>query len=637
MIGYTQTQHRLKITTPLGDDKLLLRSLQGEESISGLFQFTVELVSEDAAIDFSQIVGKSVTITIDRPGTTEQYINGVVGRFAQAGRDSRLVTYYADIHPWLWLLTKVSNSQIFQNKSVPDIVKAMFDDLGFTDYEDSLTGTYQPREYCVQYQETAFNFVSRLLESEGIFYYFEHDTSSHKLVLADDATAYGALAGMSSVRLWQSMPGAPSDDVVTGCTLEQHVVSGKYQTVDFNFETPSTSLLSTATGDNTKLALFEYPAGYQTKDRGDAIATLRLSQEDAPEKQLTGTSTCGAFHAGLKFTLSGHHRDDVNGDYALAWVSHNASQEDYSNSFTAIPATVTYRPERTTPTPRISGSQTAMVTGKSGEEIWTDQYGRIKVKFHWDRATATDETTSCWIRVAQNWAGKQYGTFFLPRIGQEVVVSFLEGDPDRPLVTASVYNAEQTVPYTLPTDQTKSTIKSNSSKGGGGFNEIRFEDKKDSEEIFIQAQKDMNVTVLNNETLAVKAARTITVDKDETHTVKAKRTLEVTDDETHTNKAKFTQTVTGNFSLTVDGNLTIDVKGSISIKSGTSLAVEAGTSLSSKAGTSLKNEAGTSLDNKAGTTLTNDAGISLTNKASASQTVDGGGMLELKGGMVKIN
>lgn len=285
-----------------------------------------------------------------------------------------------------------------------------------------------------------------------------------------------------------------------------------------------------------------------------------------------------------------------------------------------------------------------------------DNYGRIKVKFHWDQSAAKDETSSCWIRVTQGWAGKQWGSIFIPRMGQEVVVSFLEGDPDRPLVTGCVYNAEQTVPYTLPDEQTKSTVKTNSSKGGSGFNELPFEDKADSEEIFIQAQKDMTVNVLNNQTITVKKTRaatiqeeddTLSVDKgnrtinvktgNETHEVKGTRHLTITGNESHTNKADYTQTVSGNFTLKVSGNLSIEVSGSVNIKAETSLDAQAGTALTNKAGTSLTNDAGTSLTNKAGTTISNEANISIESKANAQHTVESSGIMTVKGSLVKIN
>jgi type VI secretion system secreted protein VgrG len=313
--------------------------------------------------------------------------------------------------------------------------------------------------------------------------------------------------------------------------------------------------------------------------------------------------------------------------------------------------------------PRVSGSQTALVVGPSGEEIWTDAHGRIKVQFHWDRVGVKDENSSCWVRVSQSWAGLGWGSLFLPRIGQEVVVSYVDGDPDRPIVTGCVYNAENTTPVALPGMQTQSTIKSRSSKQGSAGNEMRMEDKKDSEEFYIHAQKDMKVEIENDlSTKLVKGSETHTLEKGdrtvdvqtgkETHNVKGTRALTVTGNETHTNKADFNQAVTGNYELKVTGNLVIDVTGSISIKSGTTFQAEAGTALTSKAGTALTNEAGTSLTNKAGLDLTNQAGTGLknkagttldnegamvTNKASATQTIDGGGMLTLKGGLVKIN
>lgn len=281
-----------------------------------------------------------------------------------------------------------------------------------------------------------------------------------------------------------------------------------------------------------------------------------------------------AFVAGHKFELKDHYRADVNQKYVLKAVSHAATQESYTNSFTAFAADVAFRPPRVTAKPRISGTQTAIVVGKAGEEIWTDKYGRVKVQFHWDQLGNNDENSSCWIRVDYGWAGKQWGGIFLPRIGQEVVVSYLDGDPDRPLITGAVYNNEQLVPYTLPDEQTKSTIKTNSSKGGNGFNEIRFEDKKDSEELYFHAQKDQNIVVKNDRTKSVK--------RNETNTIEGTRESTITGDETNTNKANFNQKVTGNYELKVTGNLTIDVTGQVMIKSA------AGTNVESSAITVIK-------------------------------------------------
>ena len=594
---FQQTHRPAKITTPLGENKVLVRSYTGEEHLSGLFHYRIALASEDAQLTFSSMVGKSVTLQIPQSSGDIHNINGVVGRFAQSGRDSRLVYYVADIHPWLWLLTLSADCKIFQNMSTPDIVKKVFTDLGFSAFKDSLTGTYQPREFCVQYRETAFAFVSRLMEEEGIFYFFSHDASSHTLVLADDPSSWLTCTGLTAARCAGGPDSYEADDTVTETNFEQAVTPNQYKTDDYNFETPDTDLLATAIGSETTRTIYDFPGVFTQQGAGETIAGNRLSSLELPGSTVAGTSRCRSFYAGAKFTLSGHYQPDYNTGYVIQSLRVEGDQVEYSNSFDAFPATASYRPRLVTPRPYIAGSQTALVVGKSGEEIWTDQYGRIKVKFHWDQSTPKDETSSCWVRVSTPWAGKQWGSIKIPRIGQEVVVSFLEGNPDRPLITGSVYNASQTVPYALPDNQTRSTLKSNSSKGGSGFNEIRLEDKAGSEELFIQAQKDMNLIVLNDSTA--------TITKDETITVKGKRTMTVTGDEAHTNQA--------NFSLKVSGNLTIEASGSVSIK------------------------AGTTFTNKSGTDMTNDAGTTLTNKAAASQTVDGGGMLTLKGGMVKIN
>jgi len=626
---FIQTALGVQITTPFGPNKLLVKSFRGEEGISELFQYNLELYSEDSSLDFSQIVGKSATLQIQLSNGGFRYVNGIVGRFTQAGRDQRFTTYLADLHPWLWLLTMNSNCRIFQNKSGLDIIKQTFSDLGFTDFSDKTTATSPTRDYCVQYRESAFDFVSRLMEEEGISYYFTHDTSTHTLVLVDGSNSWGQCEGLTSARYAGSGQSYGSDDAVTDCAVEQAVAVNQYKADDYNFTIPATQLLATASGSDTKPSVYDYPGLYATQSDGETIASRRLASLRTQAKVIRGLSTCRSFFAGAKFTLSGHYRTDLNAGYVLRRVGLHGDQQEYANSFEAFPSDSEFRPPQFTSRPVIAGTQTATVVGKAGEEIWTDQYGRVVVQFHWDQDGTSDEKSSCWIRVAQGWAGNLWGSMFLPRIGQEVVVSFLEGNPDRPLITGCVYNAQQQVPYTLPDDQTKSTIKTNSSKGGSGFNELRFEDKAGSEEVFLQAQKDLNVSVLNNSSITVTGTRTLSVTGNETHTNKA--------DYTAMTSGNFTSTVSGDFKLKVDGNLVIQAGGSISIKSGTDFANTAGTSLTNKSGTDFTNQAGTSLTNKSGTDLVNDAGVSLTNKAAASQTVDGGGMLTVKGGLVKIN
>jgi type VI secretion system secreted protein VgrG len=683
-MAFTQANQYLSISTPLGKDKLLLRSLHGEERISGLFHFFLEMQSEDKSLDFSQVVGKGATIKVELADGTFRYIHGIVGRFVQAGSDARFTTYYAELHPWLWLLTMNVDCRIWQNMTVPDIVTGLFTELGFTDFRNGTTGTYKPLEYCVQYNESAFAFVSRLLEDQGIFYFFEHTDGRHTLVLGDDASAFADCAGAATVD-YGTYGDWRQQNVVSACTLEEAVIPGKYAVDDFGFETPSTDLMGSSDGqaaDGAKRRIYEYPGGFVKKDAAEGRAKLRMEERELPRKLLKGQSFSPALSAGGKTKLAKHYRDDANAAWVLSHVSHSAG-EAYSNSFEAIPADVPFRPARTTRKPVIPGTQTAIVVGKSGEEIWTDKYGRIKVQFHWDQKGKNDENSSCWIRVAHGWAGKGWGQIFLPRIGQEVVVSFLEGDPDRPLVTGSVYNAEQTVPYALPGEQTKSTIKSNVSKGGGGWNEIRFEDKKDSEEVYVQAEKDYNRVVKNNETVKVGFEkkkdgnqtidvyknRTITVEEgnqslqvkkgnrdikvdtgNETHTVAGTRDVTVTKAETHTNKDNFDQKVTKNYTLKVDGNLLIEVSGTVTVKSTQDMLLDSkakltakavadlatqGMNISNKATVDLKNEA-LNVTNKASVNLNNE-GAMIASKASAMHNVEAGGILTAKGALVKIN
>jgi type VI secretion system secreted protein VgrG len=613
MATFVQTALSVQVSTPFGANKLLVRNFHGEESVSALFQYNLELFSEDPALDFTQIVGKSATLQMQLSDGSSQYFNGIVGRFVQAGKDTRFTTYLAELHPWLWMLTMSASCQIFQNMSTIEIVKQVFSDLGFSDLSDKTTATYAKREFCVQYRETAFNFVSRLLEEEGIAYYFTHDSSTHTLVLVDDTSSWGTCAGLSAARYAGAGLTFGSDDAVTECALEQTVTVGEFKSDDFNFTIPSTQLLASASGSDASRSVYDYPGLYSTQSSGETAAGHRLASLQTESKVLRGSSLCRSFHAGAKFTLSNHYRSDANASYVLRRIAFHGDQQEYSNSFEAFPATTEFRPPRIAPRPTIPGTQTATVVGKSGEEIWTDQYGRVIVQFHWDQKGSNDEKSSCWIRVAHGWAGNLWGNIFVPRIGQEVVVSFLEGNPDRPLITGCVYNAQQQVPYTLPDNQTRSTIKTNSSKGAPGFNELCFEDKAGSEEIFLQAQKDMTVSVLNNSSI----------------TVAGTRTLNVTGNETHTNKADYSSTISGKFTSNVSGDFTIKAQGN--------LIIEAGGSVSIKSGTDFINQAGTSLTNKSGTDMVNDAGVSLTNKAAASQTVDGGGMLTVKGGLVKIN
>ena len=660
--GFSQANATLTVTTPFGADQLLIDTFDGTEALSQPFRFRLSMRSPSTALDPATIIGAAVTVKVAPAGGTPRYFNGIVSRFLHAGNDGAFALYSAELVPSLWLLTLSRDRKIYQTKTAADIIKAVLGDFSVT-FDAQLSGTYSSREYCVQYDETAFDFISRLMEEEGIFYFFNFTDGGHTMVLADSTSAHTACTGAAALRYFPDQGGRRLIDVITQLQYDSRLVVQKFERSDYNYLTPSTALVAESAGASGKGKQFDYPGKHDVVADGTQRAKVRAEASQVDGAVCRGASHCYFLSAGKKATVSDHPRAELNTSIVFRSVTHTASHQQYTNSFDAFAATVPFRPPRVAPLPRVAGSHTALVVGPSGEEIWTDKYGRIKVQFYWDRVGVKDENSSCWVRVSQLWAGLGWGALFLPRIGQEVVVSYVDGDPDRPLVTGCVYNGENGTPVTLPGMQTQSTIKSRSSKQGSAGNEMRMEDKKDAEEFYFHAQKDMKVEVENDlSTTVIAGAETHTVKKGdrtvdvqtgkETHKVKGTRDLTVTGNESHTNEADFKQTVTGNYQLKVSGNLVIDVTGSISIKSGTSFTIEAGTALSSKAGTALTNEAGTSLTNKAGMDLTNQAGTGMknkagttldseaamvTSKASATQTVDGGGMLTLKGGLVKIN
>jgi type VI secretion system secreted protein VgrG len=516
MGDYTQSERPIALTTPLGPDALLLTSFSGHEEMSRLFTYDLEMLSEDDAIDAKKIVGKNVTFSVEFADGTPRYFNGFVSRFAYCGRNDRLSVYRAQVVPWLWFLTRKSDCRIFQDKSVPDIIKQIFSDAGFTDFETSdIGGSHQPWDYCVQYRETSFNFISRLMEHEGIFYYFRHEQGKHALVLGDQASAYKDCVD-KDVQFASNLSSPESTDQLTHWEHQYEFRTGKWAQTDYNFKEPTTDLMTqvktvVSLDGNSKYEFYDYPGTYEKKGDGDAETKIRMQEEEVPYNVVQGASMCRSFSPGGKFKIKKHHcKSEVGKGYAVLSTHHSATigtsyltgdldtTYTYKNSFTCIPDSVVFRPARLTPKPVIHGSQTALVVGPSGEEIWPDKYGRVKVQFYWDRLGKKDEKSSCWIRCAQSSAGKNWGAMFIPRVGQEVVVTYLEGDPDLPLVTGIVYNADQMPAYTLPDEKTKSYVKSNSSQGGDGFNEIRFEDKKDKEQIFIHSQRNMDVRVLND-------------------------------------------------------------------------------------------------------------------------------------------
>jgi type VI secretion system secreted protein VgrG len=487
------------------------------------------------------------------------------------GKDG-MALYQAELVPWLWFLTLFSNCRIFQNKSVPDIVEQIFKDRSFTDYKLNLQGSYQPREYCVQYRETDFNFVSRLLEDEGIFYFFEQTADKHTLVLADDKAAFKPCPNKAKAQYTPSLGAVLDEDTVFTVEEENKVNTGTASLTDYDFEKPNTSLYATLSGSEPA-EYYDYPGKYSSKSDGDRYAKIRLEEREVELVTLRGKSTCMGFECGYKFTLEDFYRDEANQDYTLIALHHNGKNTsyrsgkpepfEYSNEFEAIPNSASFRPPRQARKPVIPSTQTAVVVGKSGEEIWTDKYGRIVVQFYWDREGKADEKSSCWIRVAQGWAGNQWGSIYTPRIGQEVVVTFLEGDPDRPLITGSVYNADQMPPYPLPDEQTKSTVKSYSSKGGGGFNEIRLEDKKGSEQIFIHGQKDIDIRIENDRKEWIGEDRHLIVTRDKMEQVQRDSHTDITRDRIEKIGRDHHVTISGKAAVSITGSNSLAVTGDV--------------------------------------------------------------------------
>lgn len=509
----TQQNQKVTLTTALDDDALILDQLYGYERVSEPYCYTLNLHSEQVDLSLDDIVGSNFEVEFDYDGTTKRYFGGVVGEIEQlqsVEHDKGLqARYQVKVYPHLWLLKFSRDHQIFQNQKTIDIIMSVLQEQGVSQIEDKTTSCGQNvREYCVQYGETHFDFVSRLMEEEGIFYYFVHTRNGETMILCDDSSTVKA-AESHSLRQIDSTVGEPGYNEILNLSISQQVVAKKFSTADYNFETASTKLFNKVSGEGSGGMVYRYPGLYTDSGEGDTLASNRIQELEWFKKTVKGTSTTPNFAPMFSFSMTNHPRPDANDVYVLYEVTHKldlTSEKEtyfYTNDFKAFPITVTFRPPIVTPKPVIPSTQTAKVTGKSGEEIWCDEYGRIKVKFFWDQNGSEDEKSSCWIRVAQLWAGSQWGGLWTPRVGMEVVVTFLEGNPDRPLITGCVYNSDNMPPY-AESEPTKSTIKSNSTKdGAGGYNELRFEDKKGSEEIYIHAQKDQNTVVEDNRTLLI--------------------------------------------------------------------------------------------------------------------------------------
>lgn len=589
----------MAIVTPLGDDVLLFRGMSAREEMSRLFEYRLDLLSAKDNINLDDILGKNVTVKFVLPSDSFRYFNGYITRFAQNGMHGRYNRYSATVRPWLWFLTRTADCRIFQDMKVPDIIKAVFADHPTADYQLELTGTYRKWGYCVQYRETDFNFVSRLMEQEGIGYYFKHTDGHDTLVLTDSASKHSPVSGYEKLPYIK-----PTDLVKPGLehisqwTFGREIQPGAYVHDDYDFERPSVELKTNKTLPRgyspSDYEVYDYPGDYIQIPDGNQYAAVRIDELGAQYQTAHGSTNAKGFSVGALVTLKDHPRDDQNAEYLVLGATYDLSFGDYEAlpeaagtsyqcGFVVMPSSQQYRPRRLTPKPFVQGPQTAVVVGPGGEEIYTDKYGRVKVQFHWDRRGKKNENSSCWMRVSYPWAGKAWGAIAIPRLGQEVIVSFLEGDPDQPIVTGRVYNAEQMPPYDLPANKTQSGVKSRSSKGGtaANYNEIRFEDLKGSELLTIHAEKDQSISVENDESHTVGHDRSKTIDHDETSHIKHDRTETVDNNEKITIGVDRTESVGSNESITIGSNRTENVGAneSVTIGANRTMAVGANESL----------------------------------------------------------
>jgi len=628
------------VLTTSGDTGLLFKRMTASEELGHLFEFNVVALSDKETIEPSSLLGTPACVGVEFSKGKKRYFHGLVCAMGIEGSINRRFAYRLVLRPWLWLLTRRSDTRIFQMMNLDAILKQVFEPFS-PDYELHFTGAMPQYEYCVQYRETDFNFVSRLMEQEGVYYYFKHEAGKHTMMIVDSPSAHQSCPHQESFEYRESVQGHLDFEPITGWHLRNEIQSGQVVLRDYDFQHPKTSLQSTARATrsdaSTKLEVYDYPGLYPTKVAGDRYSKLRVEELQARYVRVDAMGSFATLATGYLFNLVKHPRSDQNKAHLVVSTQIECAFSGYESGedrtfcdchFTAMPGSETYRPRRDTPKPFVAGLHTAVVVGPPGThgsaaaEIHTDKYGRVKIQFHWDRKGAHDDKSSCWVRVSSPWAGQAWGMISLPRIGQEVVVDFLEGDPDRPLITGRVYNGEQMPPYALPDNKTVSTNKSRSSEKGSAsnFNELRFEDKKDSEYVWLQAEKDFHQLVKNDATLQVLGNQERLVSKN------------------------LTEKVDGDAKLKVGGDLVQEVVGSLSLKATNDVIIESAEKVSQKSGKETYIKAGTDLGIDAtkevhikGLNVVIEAGLMLTLKAGGSTVVLGPSGVMVTGTMVMIN
>lgn len=633
MSNHSQKKRQVSVSSPLGDDVLLFARMRGREALGRLFEYEVEMYSERKDVDFSAVLGKKLTVKMEMPDDSKREFNGIVTRFSSSGGYGQFTKYTAEVKPWLWLLTRTSDCFIFQDLSVVDIIKKVCQKPAYGGLAVIDTGllehTYAKLPYCVQYRETDFVFLSRLMEQVGIYYYFKHEGGKHTMVLCDSYRGHAKTPKYEKVKFaTDESRSRYGDERIYSWVASGEIQASSVSLNDFDFEKMMASTSGglkvketiPATFSQPAYEVYDYPGGYTVAADGKNLAKAWIESVHGQCEQISADSNARGLTCGALFALEEHPRADQNKDFLITETFYTIESDDFNATgmghqvfrvhMALLGKEHRFRTVSISPKPYIHGPQTAIVVGKSGEEVWTDKYGRVKVQFHWDREGKNDEKSSCFVRVAQNWAAKRWGTMFIPRIGMEVVIEFLEGDPDKPLITGCVYNSDNMPPYELPANQTRSTIKTNSSKGGGGFNELRFEDKKDAEEIFVQAQLDMNTIIKRHET------RKIGFQAKEP----GNQTIEIKN----------------NQNLEVGKNQTVHIKEKQDVKIDQTSVTEAVQSLELKVGASSIKLEPAKITIKS-TQISIEASATAEFKAGAKMDINGGAMLTIQAGLVKIN
>jgi type VI secretion system secreted protein VgrG len=518
----------LTLTGPFANSGFVFRSLEGTESLGVPFEYRIVMLNTKRDLDPRQLLGQGCTVSVQGADGGQRHFHGLIshsrhlGLLPGTGRgDLGQYQYEVLLRPHLWFLSRSRDCRIFQSLTVPEILMKVFGEQGVDQVRQSLQGTYAAREYCVQYQETAFDFVSRLMEEVGIYYRFEHAAGQHTLVLCDSSQSHTAAPGPAEIPYFANAGQANLQEFLSEWDSWCEVQPKTHAATDYNFEKPKVDLQVRLQGQNLDAPgtgeYFEFPGQYLEATDGEGLSRLRVEEWVSRSQQFQSRGNARGPNSGLTFRLKAHPLASHNRDYLVResrYVLESAVTAEKADAggdvryecWHLVAATdIPFRSPRRTPQPRITGPQTALVVGPSGQELYCDKYGRVKVQFPWDRLGKNDENSSCWIRVAQAWAGKQWGAVFLPRIGHEVLVEFLDGDPDRPIITGSVYNAELMPPYVLPDNLSQSGVKTHSLNEGtdANFNELRFEDKKDSEQVYLHAERDFDQVIENNETKKV--------------------------------------------------------------------------------------------------------------------------------------